>query len=156
MADILLRSIADADRAALAAVICVSTNFWYQTHGRPPISPGGPATTEVFAEVYEALDPGCCIAAFDRRTGQLMGSCFYHPRPTHVSLGIMNSHPNFAGRGVASLLLKFILDFADRAGQPVRLVSSARAWSRRSTVAGRATASCTSVRCAAPGRRFRA
>jgi ribosomal protein S18 acetylase RimI-like enzyme len=54
-----------------------------------------------------------------------MGSCFYHPRETHVSLGIMNVHPNFFGRGVASKLLKFIADFADRRNQPVRLVSSA-------------------------------
>ena len=125
MSEIILRPIADQDRAELAALICVSTNFWYQTHGRPPIFPGGPASTEVFAEVYEALDPGCCVAAVDRRTGQLTGSCFYHPRPTHVSLGIMNVHPNHAGAGVASTLLRFILDFADRAGKPVRLVSSA-------------------------------
>src|SRR3954471_9417661 len=54
-----------------------------------------------------------------------MGSCFYHPRETHVSLRIMDVHPDFAGRGVASHLLRFILAFADRAAKPVRLVSSA-------------------------------
>jgi hypothetical protein len=54
-----------------------------------------------------------------------MGSCFYHPRPTHVSLGIMNVHPSYFGMGVARKLLGFVTDFADRAGRPLRLVSSA-------------------------------
>lgn len=115
----------DADRSAVAELICVSTNDWYQRHGRPPVFAGGPSATTVFADVYEALDPGCCVVAEDAATGRLMGSCFYHPRPTHVSLGIMNSHPDFAGRGVASALLRFITDFADRERKPVRLVSSA-------------------------------
>jgi predicted N-acetyltransferase YhbS len=79
----------------------------------------------VFADVYEALDPGCCVVAQHSRTGRLMGSCFYHPRPTHVSLGIMNAHPNYAGQGVASALLRFITELADRERKPVRLVSSA-------------------------------
>ena len=42
-----------------------------------------------------------------------------------MSLGIMNVHPDCFGRHVASSLLKFITDFADRKNQPVRLVSSA-------------------------------
>ena len=54
-----------------------------------------------------------------------MGSCFYHPRPTHVSLGIMNVHPNYFGQGVAGQLLKFIMGFAEKESKPVRLVSSA-------------------------------
>jgi hypothetical protein len=55
-----------------------------------------------------------------------MGSCFYHPREHHVSLGIMNVHPNYFGRGVARELVKFITDFADHNGYPaVRLVQSA-------------------------------
>lgn len=123
--NIRLRAMTDADRPAVAELICVSTNDWYQRHGRPPVFPGGPSVTTVFADVYEALDPGCCVVAEDPATGRLMGSCFYHPRPTHVSLGIMNSHPDFAGRGVASALLRFITDFADRERKPVRLVSSA-------------------------------
>jgi hypothetical protein len=79
----------------------------------------------LFCEVYEALDPGCCVVAEDAGTGRLVGSCFYHPRQTHVSLGIMNVHPNYFGRGVARRLLGFIVDFAERSGRPVRLVSSA-------------------------------
>jgi GNAT superfamily N-acetyltransferase len=114
-----------ADRPEVAELICVSTNLWYQAHGRPAIFPGGPSHTGVFADVYEALDPGCCILAEDTATGRIMGSCFYHPRPTHVSLGIMNVRPDCAGRSVGSALLRFITDFADRERKPVRLVSSA-------------------------------
>jgi GNAT superfamily N-acetyltransferase len=113
------------DRAAVAELIYVSTNAWYQASGRAPIFAGGPAVTELFADVYEALDPGCCVLAESARTGRLMGSCFYHPRETHVSLGIMNVHPAYFGRGVARRLLRHITDFADARGQPVRLVSSA-------------------------------
>jgi hypothetical protein len=75
--------------------------------------------------VYEDLDPGCCILAESDRTGRLMGSCFYHPRETHVSLGIMNAHPAYFGTGVARRLLRHITDYADAQGKPVRLVSSA-------------------------------
>ncbi|MCX7886681.1 MAG: GNAT family N-acetyltransferase [Verrucomicrobiae bacterium] len=120
-----LRRATQADRTALAELICVSTNTWYQRHGRPPVFPGGSATTAVFAEVYETLDPGCCIVAEELGSGRLIGSCFYHPRPTHISLGIMNTHPDCAGQGVASALLRFITDFADRERKPVRLISSA-------------------------------
>lgn len=120
-----LRTATDADRPAVAKLICVSTNQWYQRHGRPLVFPQGASTTNVFADVYEALDPGCCVVAEDQATGQVIGSCFYHPRSTHVSLGIMNAHPDYAGRGVASALLRFITDFADRERKPVRLVSSA-------------------------------
>jgi GNAT superfamily N-acetyltransferase len=115
----------DADRSVVAELICISTNRWYERHGRSPIFPQGASTTAVFADVYEALDPGCCVVAEDPANGRLVGSCFYHPRPTHVSLGIMNAHPDHAGRGVASALLRFITDFADRERKPVRLVSSA-------------------------------
>src|SRR5580765_5925713 len=120
-----LRAMTDADRLAVAELICVSTNQWYERHGRSAIFPKGASTTAVFADVYEALDPGCCVVAEDPANGRLVGSCFYHPRPTHVSLGIMNAHPDHAGRGIASALLRFITDFSDRERKPVRLVSSA-------------------------------
>ncbi|WP_226894603.1 GNAT family N-acetyltransferase [Luteolibacter marinus] len=75
----------------------------------------------VFPQTYESLDPGCCLVA--EIDGVLAGSCFYHPRETHVGLGIMNAAPEFAGRGVARALLAEIIR---RAGDlPVRLVSSA-------------------------------
>src|SRR4051812_19928253 len=112
-------------RSELADLICVSTNYWYRAAGKPVIFNAGPTATCLFADVYEALDPGCCVVAEDPDSRRLMGSCFYHPRETHVSLGIMNVHPDFFGRGVASRLLKYITDRADSHGKPTRLVSSA-------------------------------
>jgi GNAT superfamily N-acetyltransferase len=120
-----LRAMHPADWSEVADLICVSTNYWYQASGKPPIFRGGPAATRLFCEVYEALDPGCCVIAEDSSTGRIAGSCFYHPRPTHVSLGIMNVHPNYFSLGVAHRLLRFITDFADDKKLPVRLVSSA-------------------------------
>jgi GNAT superfamily N-acetyltransferase len=119
-----LRRMEPADRAEVADLICISTNYWYRIHGGSDIFPG-PAAAEIFFDVYQALDPGCGVVAENQRTGRLMGSCFVHPRQTHVSLGIMNAHPNYFGSGVARALLKHILDFADSRNQPVRLVSSA-------------------------------
>lgn len=125
MNDVRLRAMEKKDWAEVADLICVSTNFWYQASGKPPIFRGGPEATRLFCDVYEALDPGCCVVAEDPASGRLAGSCFYHPRETHVSLGIMNVHPNYFGRGVARKLLRFVTDLADSAGKPVRLVSSA-------------------------------
>jgi GNAT superfamily N-acetyltransferase len=125
VADITIRPMNPSDRSELADLICVSTNYWYRAAGKPAIFNAGPAATALFADVYEALDPGCCVVAEDPDTRRLMGSCFYHPRETHVSLGIMNVHPNYFGRGVARRLLGHIVELADRQGKPVRLVSSA-------------------------------
>lgn len=113
------------DRAQVASLIQVSLNFWYQLHGRPPIFSGSPTAADVFFEIYDALEPGCGIVAIDMESGLLAGSCFYHPRPHHVGLGIMNVHPNYFGAGAGSALLRYITDFADREGKPVRLTSSA-------------------------------
>lgn len=126
MSQLRLRSAGPADRDELAELICVSTNFWYQKRGAGPIFPHGPESTSIYIDVYEDLDPGCCVVAENPATGRLMGSCFYHPRARHVSLGIMNVHPNYFGRGVASALLKHIVDFAAANKFPaVRLVQSA-------------------------------
>src|SRR3954452_18503175 len=120
-----IRPMRPADRSELADLICVSTNYWYRAAGKPAIFNAGPKATCLFADVYEALDPGCCVVAEEPETGRLMGSCFYHPRETHVSLGIMNVHPNYLGRGVARRLLGHIVDLAEQKSKPVRLVSSA-------------------------------
>ena len=120
-----LRAMEQKDWNEVAELVCLSTNHWYQCSGKPPIFQSGPESCLLFCQVYEDLDPGCCIMAEDESTGRIMGSCFYHPRDTHISLGIMNVHPNHFHRGVASELLKFITGLADREGKPVRLVSSA-------------------------------
>ena len=125
MDEMVIRTMEAADRQEVAELIYLSTNYWYQTHGRAPIFTGGPAVTEVYFDVYEGLDPGCGIVAVHPQSSRVIGSCFYHPRPTHVSLGIMNVHPNRAGSGVARRLLDHIVEFARREGKPVRLVSSA-------------------------------
>ncbi len=119
-----IRKMETADRYEVADLICVSTNVWYMTNGASAIFPTSEAA-DVFWQVYETLDPGMGIVAESERTGRLMGSCFIHPRETHISLGIMNVHPNYFGNGVARGLLTHITDLADREGKPVRLVSSA-------------------------------
>lgn len=106
----------------VAQLIFHSTNHWYQKNLNRPCFPGDdPAICMIFPEVYEDLDPGCCLVA--EIDGKLAGSCFYHPRETHLSLGIMNVHPDFAGQGVARRLLDDIL--VQAGSKPVRLVSSA-------------------------------
>ena len=127
MTGITIRAMTADDRLRVAEMICESTNHWYVSHGHGEIFGGGPETTAVFFDVYEALDPGCGLLAVDDATGLPAGSCFYHPRETHISLGIMNVHPDHAGRGVARALLEWIVDFAhgEGEGRPVRLVSSA-------------------------------
>jgi len=120
-----LRHATREDWNAVAELIHLSTNHWYKANGKPAIFQGDPSSTLLFCEVYEALDPGRCLLAVDEHMGNIVGSCFYHPRETHVSLGIMNSHPNYGGKGVARRLLEFILNVAEQQGKPVRLVSSA-------------------------------
>ena len=100
----------------VATLIHDSTNAWYVQRGFPAIFGDGPQSTRLFCEVYESLDAGCCLVAEDRTTGRLAGSCCYHPRPTHVSLGIMNVHPDCFGLGVASILLQAVTDVADNPG----------------------------------------
>jgi len=95
MDEIRLRPMLASEWGAVAELIYISTNYWYVASGKPPIFSGGPAVTELFCQVYEDLDPGCCVVAENDHTGRLMGSCFYHPRETHVSLGIMNVHPGY-------------------------------------------------------------
>jgi GNAT superfamily N-acetyltransferase len=125
MTDILLRPMRRSDWPEVADLIHVSTNYWYQRSGKPPIFTCRTLDTQLFCRVYEDLDPGCCILAEVSDTGRIAGSCFYHPRPTHVSLGIMNVHPSYFGQHIAATLLNFITDLADQQNKPVRLVSIA-------------------------------
>ena len=125
MANIELRAMGDEDWGEVASLIYDSTNAWYVARGRPPIFAGPKDGPILFCAVYEQLDPGCCVVADDRDANRLAGSCFYHPRSTHVSLGIMNVHPDYFGQGVASQLLRYVTEVADRQRKPMRLVFSA-------------------------------
>jgi hypothetical protein len=104
-----LRPMTDDDRHEVAELIYSSINVWYQTHGGAAIFRGGPQVTEVFYDVYNDLNPGCNVVAVNESSGRLMGSCFYHPRKSHVSLGIMTVHSNYFGCGVGGKLLRIFL-----------------------------------------------
>jgi GNAT superfamily N-acetyltransferase len=125
MAEFAIREMRPEDRLDVAELICLSTNSWYSSHGRELVFTGGPQATELHYDVYHALEGSSGIVAEDARTSRLIGSCFQHIRPTHVSLGIMNVHPNHFGRGVAGALLRNIIQTAEALDRPVRLVSSA-------------------------------
>ena len=109
MSNIELKRMQPGDWAEVADLIYVSTNYWYEAHGHNAIFSGGPEATRLFCKVYEDLDPGHCVIARNPETGRIMGSCFMHPRETHVSLGIMNVHPVYFGRGIARKLLNYII-----------------------------------------------
>lgn len=120
-----IRTVQPGEWDRLAALIHRSTNAWYARNLGKAIFPEPAPVCRVFPEEYEALDPGCALVAEDEATGDWLGSCFVHPRESHVSLGIMNTDPAFAGRGAARALLAEIIRRADALGLPVRLVSSA-------------------------------
>ncbi len=120
-----IRSMRPQDRWEIAELICTSTNCWYQAHGFPAIFTAGPQSTVFHFDTYAALEGSSGIVAVDTETGHIIGSCFQHVRPTHVSLGIMNVHPNHVRRGIAGALLRVIVEAAEIDGKPVRLVSSA-------------------------------
>ena len=119
-----IRQLTPGDWDALAALIHASLSVWYRS--RLNVERFGPDHTplRMIPELYEALDPGCCVVA-EEADGRLSGSVFYHPRETHWAIGIVNSHPDYAGRGVAKDLMKEVLARAEKDGKPVRLVSSA-------------------------------
>jgi GNAT superfamily N-acetyltransferase len=109
-------------RDELAKLIHTSLDVWHRT--RLNIDRFG-TEWEPFrhtVDVYEALDPGCCVVAVDE-AGALIGSAFFHPRETHIGVGVVSVHPTAFGRGVGRALMEEIIRIAD--GQPLRLVSSA-------------------------------
>jgi predicted N-acetyltransferase YhbS len=124
MASLTLRSATSQDREAVARLIRDSTNHYYQSKlGAGPIFPPDGLEALDFVDLYRQL-PGSesllCVTA----DGVIAGSCFFHPRETHMSLGIMNVHPELFGQGVAKRLLADITARAKSAGLPLRLVSS--------------------------------
>lgn len=119
------RPMRPGDFDEVAELIYLSTNAWYERHLGHAAFSGKPEDCRVFCEVYEDLDPGFAVVVENSATGRIAGSCFYHPREMHVSLGILNVHPNYFGRGVAGRLLEVVVGFAQERELPLRLVSSA-------------------------------
>ena len=105
--------------------MCVSGNYWNAAHGMGKAF-SEPESAAFQFDVYKKLDvEDLGFVAIDEETGAMAGLCFMHARPTHVSLGTLNIHPNWFGRGVARGLVNRIIDFAESYGKPVRLISSA-------------------------------
>jgi GNAT superfamily N-acetyltransferase len=122
----ILRPLTEDDRHAVGELIFASINVWYANHGCPAIYTCEPQDVEIFFDTYNDLTPGLSIAAEHPETGVLMASCFYHPRDTHVSLGIMTVSPSHFGRGLGAKLLRHIIDFTDSNDFPaLRLTQSA-------------------------------
>jgi GNAT superfamily N-acetyltransferase len=124
---IVLRPLTDADVPEYTRMLYASFNAWYWRHGwGRDYFACAPEETAVFYDIYNDLTPGRSVAAFDAKTGQIAGACFYHPRETHVSLGIMCVHANCGGRGVGRALVEHILQFTrDNGYRSCRLVGSA-------------------------------
>src|SRR5437016_3066216 len=70
MPDIQMRIMTRQDWPQVADLIQVSTNYWYQRSGKPPIFTCRPQDMELFCKVYEDLDPGCCVVAESTATGR--------------------------------------------------------------------------------------
>jgi predicted N-acetyltransferase YhbS len=119
-----LRAMSPDDREEVTRLIFHSTNQYYESIGRQAIFKGDELTPVDMFDVYERIDPGEGIVAVDDQSGQIIGSCFVHPRETHFSLGIMNAHPDHFGRGIARTILARIISQAQAEDKPVRLVSS--------------------------------
>ena len=120
-----IRTLEKSDWVEVGELIYISINYWYHTHGGSPKFRNGPESTQNFCKTYEDIDPGCCLLAVNESTGRIAASCFYHPRQTHISIGILNVHPNYFGHGAGKLLMNEVLRIADEQGKPLRLVSSA-------------------------------
>ncbi len=117
--------LSEADRDAVAALIHRSLVQWYESRLRQGHRFGDQAAPfRIFPDVYEALDPGETITARAAATGEILGVCFTHERPTHLAVGIVATAPESAGRGLAKRMLELALAQARRLGRPVRLVSS--------------------------------
>ncbi len=123
----LFRPLRDSDVPEYSEMLYNSFNDWYWKHGWGKDYFGcKPQETSIFYDIYNDLTPGCSIAAFDDETGRLVGACFYHPRETHVSLGIMCTHKDYWGKGIGKAMVDYILKFTKENNyKSCRLVGSA-------------------------------
>jgi hypothetical protein len=108
-----------------AALIHASTNAWYLKNTGRVAFGCEPNGCRLFPDTYHALDAGQCITATDDATGKLIGTCYLHPRETHIGVGIVNTASDVASAGVASQMIREACAIADASGLPLRLVSSA-------------------------------
>lgn len=113
------------DHEAVARLLHASLHHWYESRLRQGARFGDKwEPFLIFPQTYEVLDPGQAVAAREEGTGRLWGVCFIHPRETHVSVGIVATCPEAAGRGVARAMMNHAAGLARERGQPLRLVSS--------------------------------
>jgi GNAT superfamily N-acetyltransferase len=123
----LLSPLRDSDVPEYVEMLYHSFNDWYWKRGWGKDYFGcKPHETSIFYDIYNDLTPGCSVAVFDKNTAQMVGACFYHPRETHVSLGIMCVHKDRWGTGVGRTMVDYILNFTKhRDYKSCRLVGSA-------------------------------
>jgi GNAT superfamily N-acetyltransferase len=122
-----LRPLTPEDKPEFANTVYTSFNTWHARHGgQGDFFPQGPHITEIFFDVYNEISPGYSVAAFKPGNPNVLGSCFYHPRKHHVSLGIMSVHPDHFGQGIGKALVQHIIDFTESNGyDSLRLIGSA-------------------------------
>ena len=109
-------------RDELAKLIHTALDTWHRTRLNIDRFGDDWVPFRLVVDVYEALDPGCCVVAVGD-DGSMIGSAFFHPRETHVGVGVVSVYPSAFGRGVARAMMEEIIRIAD--GRPLRLVSSA-------------------------------
>ncbi|GAA5146603.1 hypothetical protein GCM10023213_39970 [Prosthecobacter algae] len=98
---------------------------WYESRlGQGARFGDSPAPFLLFPQVYEALDPVEAITVRDDVTQAILGICFTHERETHLSIGIVATSPEAAGKGIARQMMQTALDKALGLGKRARLVSS--------------------------------
>jgi GNAT superfamily N-acetyltransferase len=120
-----IRHLKPTDWDAVSILIHAALSSYYVKHLNDPKFGTDPTPFRLIPELYEALDPSCCLVAVDPANRTLTGCVFYHPRDTHIGIGIVATHPEASGRGVAKILMQQVLQMARDAGLPARLVSSA-------------------------------
>ena len=108
-----------------AELIHDSTNQWTLKASGKVAFNCLPTDCRLFPDMYDVTDYGECIAAYDIDSGRLVGTCYLHPRDTHIGVGIVNTAPDIAGSGVASTMIRDACQIADAACLPLRLLSSA-------------------------------
>ncbi|MBP3694824.1 MAG: GNAT family N-acetyltransferase [Thermoguttaceae bacterium] len=115
-----------AHQREAAHLIYDSTNAWYEKNRGFSAFTGEKDSALLFCRTYAALDgQENHLIAWDSDAQRIAGSCFVHPRPTHISLGIMNVHPDYFGQSIAPRILERIIEIARSRDLPLHLVSSA-------------------------------